>query len=74
VVGRFEGFGQQFQAILRRLHAPAEVVGIARRVFNPTQPISLAAVYDDGLARRVYGRYVADFETFGYREDSWRYD
>jgi hypothetical protein len=72
VVGRFERFGQQFQAILRRLHAPPEVAGIARRVFNPTQPMPLPAVYDPQLARRVYDFYVADFETFGYHKDSWR--
>jgi len=72
VVGRFERFDQQFPAILRRLHAPPEVVGIARRVFNPTQPTPLATVYDPQLARRVYDLYIADFETFGYHEDSWR--
>lgn len=72
VVGRFERFGQQFHAILRRLHAPPEVAGIARRVFNPTQPMPLAAVYDPQLARRVYDFYAADFETFGYHKDSWR--
>ena len=72
VVGRFERFGQQFHAILRRLHAPPEVAGIARRVFNPTQPMPLAAVYDPQLAQRVYDLYIADFETFGYHKDSWR--
>jgi hypothetical protein len=46
--------------------------GIARRVFNPTPPMPLAAVYDPQLARRVYDRYLADFETFGYHQDSWR--
>jgi len=74
VVGRFERFSQQFDAILRRLHAPPEVTGIARRVFNPTQPMPLAAVYDRQLARHVYDLYVADFETFGYHKDSWRYE
>jgi hypothetical protein len=74
VVGRFEGLGQQFHAILRRLHAPPEVLGIARQVFNPTQPMPLAAVYDPQLARRVYAFYAADFETFGYHDDSWRYE
>jgi hypothetical protein len=49
VVGQFERFGQQFHAILRRLHAPPEVTGIARRVFNPTEPMPLAAVYDPQL-------------------------
>lgn len=74
VIGRFESFGQQFNAILRRLHAPPEVAGIANRVFNPTQSMPLAAVYDPQLARRVYDHYVADFETYGYRKDSWRYE
>jgi Sulfotransferase family len=72
VVGRFEGFAQQFGAILRGLHAPPEVVAIARRIFNPTEPMPLAAVYDPQLARRVYNFYAADFETFGYHQDSWR--
>jgi hypothetical protein len=74
VVGRFEDFGQQFHAILRRLHAPPEVLGIGRRVFNPTQPLPLATVYDPQLARRVYDFYAADFEAFGYHEDSWRHE
>jgi hypothetical protein len=72
IVGRFERFGQDFHAILGRLHAPAEVVDIASQVYNPTPPMALAAVYDSPLARRVYDHYIADFETFGYHENSWR--
>ena len=72
IVGRFERFGQDFPAILRRLRAPAEVIDVASQVYNPTRPMALAAVYDPALARRVYGHYLADFETFGYRQDSWR--
>jgi len=49
-----------------------DVAGLARRVFNPTQPMPLTAVYDPQLARRVHDFYLADFEAFGYREDSWR--
>jgi len=74
VVGRFEAFGQQFDAILRRLHAPQEVLGMAQQVFNPTQPMPLAGLFDRQLARRVYSHYAADFETFGYHQDSWRYE
>jgi hypothetical protein len=72
IVGRFENFGQQFRAILRQLGAPSKVTGVSRQVFNPTSPMRLAAVYDSQLARRVYARYAADFETFGYHKDSWR--
>jgi hypothetical protein len=72
IVGRFERFGQDFHAILRRLHAPAGVIDIASRVFNPTLPMALAAVYDPPLAGRVYTHYIADFETFGYHRNSWR--
>ena len=71
IVGRYERFGQDFHAILRRLRAPAEVIDIASQVYNPTRPMALAAVYDPPLARRVYGHYMADFETFGYHRDSW---
>ena len=72
VVGRFERFGQQCPRHLHRL-TPAEVAAIAG-VFNPTQPMPLAAVYDPQLARRVYDLYLADFETFGYHKDSWRHE
>ena len=72
IVGRFERFGQDFPAILRRLRAPAAVIDVASQVYNPTRPMALAAVYDPALARRVYGHYLADFETFGYHQDSWR--
>jgi hypothetical protein len=58
---------------LRRLRAPAQVIDIASQVYNPTRPVALAAVYDPSLARRVYGHYLADFETFGYQQDSWRF-
>jgi Sulfotransferase family len=71
-IGRFERFGQDFHAILRRLHAPAEVTGIASQVFNPTRPMALAEVFDPPLARRVYDHYIADFDTFGYHHNSWR--
>jgi Sulfotransferase family len=74
VIGRFERFGEQFHAILRRLHAPPQVAGIAGQVFNPTESMPLTAVYDSPLARCVYDHYVADFETFGYRKNSWRYE
>jgi hypothetical protein len=73
IVGRFERFGQDFHAILRRLGAPAQVIDIASQVFNPTRPMALAAVYDPPLAGRVYDHYLADFETFGYRQNSWRF-
>jgi Sulfotransferase family len=74
IVGRFERFGQDFHAILRRLHASAEVIDIAHQVYNPTRPMALAAVYDPPLAGRVYGHYIADFETFGYHQNSWRFE
>jgi len=74
VVGRFERFVEEFSAILTRLHAPPPVVKLASRVLNPTQPMSLAAVYDRELARRVHDHYVGDFDTFGYDADSWRFE
>jgi hypothetical protein len=74
IVGRFERFGQDFDAILRRLQAPAQVIDIATRVYNPTQPMALAAVYDPPLARLVYSHYIADFEIFGYHRNSWRFE
>jgi len=73
VVGRFERFGQDFHAILRRLQAPAEVIDVASQVYNPPRPMALAALYDAPLAGRVYGHYIADFEAFGYHQNSWRF-
>jgi hypothetical protein len=58
--------------LARHIEAVRAEGGHASRVFNPTRPMALAAVYDPPLAERVYGHYIADFETFGYHRDSWR--
>jgi len=49
------------------------VIDVASQVYNPTRPIALAALYDAPLAGRVYGHYIADFEAFGYHQNSWRF-
>lgn len=74
VVGRFENFATEFTAILDRLDAPPTVVAMATTVTNATTPIPLAAAYDSSLARRVHEHYLADFETYGYDEHSWRFE
>ena len=59
---------------MTRLSAPAKVIDVASRVYNPTPPMTLGAIYDRQFAERVYDHYVADFESFGYGKDSWRFD
>jgi hypothetical protein len=71
VIGRFERFGRDFDAILRRLSAPPEVVEMAGRTFNATEPVALSSLYTPSLAERVYDYYLADFEAFDYRAESW---
>lgn len=74
VVGRFERFAHDFAAILGQLRAPTEVIDIGKQVFNPAPPTTLPTVYDRQLAQRIFEYYIADFETFGYQKDSWRFD
>jgi hypothetical protein len=75
VVGRFENFADDFGAILRRLGAPDAVVARGSEKFNETTPSPLSAAFDSALAGVVYDFYRADFDAFGYAEDSWqRYD
>jgi hypothetical protein len=50
------------------------VIDIASQVYNPTRPMALAAAYNPPLAGRVYDHYIADFETFGYHRNSWRFE
>jgi hypothetical protein len=38
---------------------------------EPAQP---AAAFDTSLARRVHEHYLADFGTYGYDEESWRFE
>jgi hypothetical protein len=71
-VGRFETFAKDFADILRRIGAPNDVVWMAGVVTNATPAVSLAELYDEGLAKRVYTHYEADFEAFAYVEDTWR--
>jgi hypothetical protein len=48
---------------------PAQVIDVASQVYNPTQPMAPAEVYDPPLTGRVYSHYIADFETFDYHQD-----
>jgi len=73
-IGRFEHFQHDFERILRRLHAPDELLATCTDVMNPTTKMYHAAVYDRELAGRVYRMYKADFEAFGYERDSWLFD
>ena len=71
VVGRFESFHDDFDAILERLDAPADVRALAAEVTNPTIDAPVAAPYDDEIAALVYDYYRVDFDAFGYDRDSW---
>ncbi len=71
VVGRFENFVDDLHAILRRLGAPPEVFERAQIRANASPAIPMSAAYDTELAAIVYDHYRADFDTFGYAEDSW---
>ena len=73
VVGRFESFATDFRSTLVRLGAPSSIVEMADEVSNPTTTVPLAAVFDSDLAAMVYHHYRADFDTFGYDRESWRY-
>jgi hypothetical protein len=73
LIGRFESFREDFVDVLRRLDAPNDVIDLASEVINPTAPVPLAAAYDAELANRVHDYYRADFETFDYDADSWRF-
>lgn len=74
VLGRFESFQRDFDAILDRLGAPPDVRSAAGHVLNPTPHLPLAAAYRRELADIVYHHYEVDFETLGYARDSWLHE
>lgn len=71
VIGRFENFAADFDAILCRLGASDDVRALAHEITNPTETIPSAAAYDSEVAAIVYEYYRDDFEAFGYARDSW---
>ncbi len=71
VVGRFENFVDDLHSILRRLDAPSEVFERAQIRANASPAIPMSAAYNSNLAAVVYDHYRADFDTFGYAEESW---
>ena len=73
-IGHMESFVQDFEQVLRRLNASAELIAAIPQVVNPTTQMYHAAVYDRELASRIYEMYRDDFETFGYDRDSWLFD
>jgi hypothetical protein len=74
LIGRMESFAQDFEQVLRRLNASAELIAAIPQAVNPTAKIYHAAAYDRELAGRVYEMYRQDFENFGYDRDSWLFD
>jgi hypothetical protein len=74
LIGRMETFAQDFEQVLRRLSASAELIAAIPEAVNPTTKMYHAAAYDRELAWRVYDMYRVDFETFGYDRDSWLFD
>ncbi len=73
VLGRFERFRPDFEAILTRLGAPPEIRALTGDVLNPTPYLPLAAAYRRELANIVHAVYEADFEQLGYARDSWQH-
>jgi hypothetical protein len=74
LIGRMESFVQDFEQVLRRLNASAELIAAIPEPVNPTTKLYHAAAYDRELASRVYDMYRNDFENFGYDRDSWLFD
>ena len=73
-IGRIESFAQDFEQVLRRLNASAELIAAIPETVNPTTKMYHAAAYDRELAGRVYDMYQEDFKNFGYDRDSWLFD
>ena len=74
VIGRVEEFESKFAGILGRLDAPGGLLESVSERRNSSPRIYLASVYDRELAAEVHNLYEADFEAFGYEEDSWLFD
>jgi hypothetical protein len=74
LIGRMESFANDFEQVLRRLSASADLIAAAPEPVNPTTKLWHAAAYDKELASRVYDVYRDDFNNFGYDRDSWLFD
>jgi len=70
-VGRFEAFQSDFVQVLRRLNAPPEIIATASEVKNATTRVLPAIAYDRKMAALAADLYGADFDAFGYDQDSW---
>ncbi len=73
-IGHMETFQHDFEHVLQRLGASAELMATIPELVNPTTKLYHAAAYDRELATRVYDMYRSDFEAFGYDQDSWLFD
>ncbi|MET9021018.1 sulfotransferase family 2 domain-containing protein [Actinopolymorpha sp. NPDC004070] len=74
ILGRFENFRHDFDAILSRLDAPPRIRALAGDVLNSTPYLPLATAYRRELADIVHAVYEADFEELGYARDSWLHE
>jgi len=72
-IGRVETFEQDFTQVLQRFQAPPALLATLTERVNTTVKLPLAVAYNKALADSVYTLYRADFETFGYTQDSWMF-
>ena len=72
-IGRVERFSPDFALVLERFHAPPLLIASLTERVNTTVALPLAAAYSKRLADLVYTLYRADFETFGYAQNSWMF-
>jgi len=74
--GYFEHFGRDFKFVLKRLGVKKELMSSLLEPVNHSKAkkTPLAAFYDWDLAEQVYEIYKEDFETYGYKKNSWLFD
>lgn len=70
-IGHLENFEQDIQYVLQRVDAPQYIYHLVKEKRNSSQKQGKQILWTDELADKIYKKYQADFEAFGYDKMSY---
>ncbi|MGB3511820.1 MAG: sulfotransferase family 2 domain-containing protein [Microcoleaceae cyanobacterium] len=71
-IGRLENFEEDIHYLFKKIQAPKYIYQYIGGKENSSQKTGYTSLWTDELAEKVYEKYKADFEAFGYDKMSYK--
>lgn len=70
-IGRIENFEEDVNYLFNKIQAPKYIYQYIKGKENSSQKSGITSLWTDELAEKIYEKYNADFEAFGYEKMSY---